>query len=69
MTDKPALNLVLVTAGTRLLTKAGQQVEVLENPQDGMWLICRHVRADAPAGAPADGDIEPIFAQDISGLA
>lgn len=69
MTSKHSLNLVDVQPGTRLVTHAGQQVEVVDNPQDGIWLVCRHVRADAAPGEPADGEIEPIFAQDIAGLA
>jgi hypothetical protein len=59
------LNLVDVQPGMRLTTRSGQCVEVVENPQDGSWLLCRTV----PAGADeATGPIEPVFAQDIEDL-
>lgn len=59
------LNLVDVQPGMRLITKAGDCVEVVENPQDGSWLMCRAVPLGSDA---ATGAIEPIFAQDIEGL-
>ncbi len=60
------LNLVDVPPGMRLTTKAGDCVEVVENPQDGSWLYCRSV---PPGSDTATGPIEPVFAQDIEGLA
>lgn len=59
------LNLVDVQPGMRLTTKAGDRVEVVENPQDGSWLMCRAV---PPGSDAASGPIEPVFAQDIEGL-
>lgn len=69
MTQQQSLNLVDVVPGTRLVTHAGDCVEVVENPQDGTWLICRHVAPGTAPDAAATGAIEPIFAQDIAGLA
>lgn len=63
------INLVDVKTGTRLTTLAGECVEVVENPQDGTWLLCRVVPPNTPPGTPLDGPIEPVFAQDIDGLA
>ena len=67
MTSSKTLNLVDLQPGVRLRTKAGQLVEVVENPQDGIWLFCRIV--DAADMTPAEGPIEPVFAQDIDGFA
>ncbi len=64
-TTPQTLNLVDVEAGTRLRTKAGQLYEVVENPQDGIWILCNPIdEATGTAGA-----MEPVFAQDIAGLA
>lgn len=69
MATLQTLNLVDVQPGVRLRTRAGQLIEVFENPQDGIWLLCRIVDATAEAGTPASGSVEPVFAQDIEGLA
>jgi hypothetical protein len=64
-TTPQTLNLVDVEAGVRLRTKAGQLFEVVENPQDGIWILCHPI--DESTGAA--GPMEPVFAQDIAGLA
>lgn len=65
MATPQPLNLVDVEAGTRLRTKAGQLMEVVENPQDGIWILCSPI--DETSGAA--GPMEPVFAQDIAGIA
>ncbi len=69
MTTPKTLNLVDLQPGVRLHTKAGQLVEVFENPKDGIWLLCRTIDAGDATEAPATGPIEPVFAQDIEGIA
>lgn len=63
------LNLVDIQPGMRLTTLSGDCVEVVENPQDGIWLLCRTVPPEASADTPSTGPVEPVFAQDIEGLA
>lgn len=66
------LNLVEVEPGTRLRMRSGELVVVVENPQDGVWLLCRAAGAAGAAddaAAPDAAPVEPVFAQDIEGLA
>jgi hypothetical protein len=37
------IDFVSVPAGARLALADGSVVEVVDNPRDGMWLICRQV--------------------------
>lgn len=63
------LNLVEVEPGTRLRMRSGELVVVVENPQDGVWLLCRAAGAADDAATPDAAPVEPVFAQDIEGLA
>jgi hypothetical protein len=40
------IDFVAVAPGTRLEMSDGSFVEVVDNPRDGMWLICRRVLAE-----------------------
>jgi hypothetical protein len=43
--------------GTRVVLGSGQEVEIVSNPGDGVWIFARYLK-----GA---GDEEMIFAQDV----
>jgi hypothetical protein len=68
MSGHSALNLVHLPAGTRLRTNEGAIVELVENPQDGVWLICRYVEHPDQPELVCDAE-QQVFAQDIVGLA
>jgi hypothetical protein len=53
------VNLRELKPGSRVKLNNGKVAEVLENPQDGMWVFGRFL--DSAAGS----DEEPIFAHDI----
>ena len=60
------LNLLTIEPGTKVRLIGGETAEVVENPGDGMWLRCRYLTAD---DAGLVGEEEPIFANDVVGLA
>lgn len=58
------LNLLDIPVGARVRLADGRRAAVVDNPQDGTWLICRFLE---PSGAiPADADDEMVFATDIA---
>ncbi|MEK7945985.1 hypothetical protein WKR98_14605 [Pigmentiphaga sp. YJ18] len=68
MSGHNALNLIDIKPGARLRTNEGAIVELIENPQDGVWLICRYVEHPSEPELVGD-DEQTVFAQDIVGLA
>ncbi|MPS26449.1 hypothetical protein [Pigmentiphaga sp.] len=68
MSGHNALNLIDIEPGTRLRTNEGAIVELIENPRDGVWLICRYVEHPSEPGLVGDAE-QTVFAQDIVGLA
>ena len=68
MSGHNALNVVDLVPGTRLKTNEGAIVELVENPRDGVWLICKTIEHAADPDAVSDVE-QPIFAQDIVGMA
>lgn len=61
-------NLLEIELGARLIMANGAEVEVIENPRDGMWLFCRYL--SHPTSPELVGDDEhAIFAQDIFTMA
>ncbi len=57
----PTLNLADLLSGTRLALTDGRIVQVVDNPRDGTWLVCRTLDDTA--------EDELVSAGDISGLA
>ena len=58
-----SVNIRGLMPGTRVLLTNGVVVEIVSNPQDGVWLFARQV---SPEGAPGlIGEEEMIFAQDV----
>jgi hypothetical protein len=55
------LNLLHVSPGDRLELADGSIVEVVENPRDGAWVVCK------PVGG-SDADKEAVFIGDIAGV-
>ena len=67
MSTFKTINLLELEPGMRVTLADGSTAEVVDNPRDGMWVICRRV-AGADAGALPDAVEHPVFAQDIVGL-
>jgi hypothetical protein len=62
------INLLHLEPGARLRLADGAVVELIENPRDGSWLLCRYV--SHPTGASMPGDEEHmIFVRDIAARA
>jgi hypothetical protein len=55
---------VPVGATVRLTNDA--TAEVIDNPRDGMWLLCRYLTS--PDDPDKVGETEPVFVQDVAGL-
>jgi hypothetical protein len=57
------VNVRELAVGIRVVLGSGAEVEIVENPGDGVWVLGRYVAfADDPA---AVGTEEMIFAQDV----
>ena len=62
MSDSP-INVRDLAVGTRVMLGSGAEVEIVSNPNDGVWLFARYLSSD---GDPAMvGEEEMIFAQDV----
>jgi hypothetical protein len=57
------VNVRALEVGTRVILATGAEVEIVSNPNDGVWLFARYLSsADDPALV---GQEEMIFAQDV----
>jgi hypothetical protein len=57
------INIRSLAVGTRVMLGTGAEVEIVSNPQDGVWLFGRYLSwADDPAMV---GQEDMIFAQDV----
>jgi hypothetical protein len=57
------VNIRDLAVGTRVKLSTGAEVEIVDNPKDGVWLFARYLSS---AGDPAMvGSEEMIFAQDV----
>jgi hypothetical protein len=62
MSDAP-INVRDLAVGTRVMLGSGAEVEIVSNPNDGVWLFARYLSsADDPAMV---GQEDMIFAQDV----
>ena len=60
------INIRELAVGARVMLCTGAEVEIVSNPQDGVWLFARYVSsADDPALV---GEEDMIFAQDVMEL-
>ncbi len=64
MADSKSINLLELAPGTRVRLDSGECLDVVENPGDGMWIICRPVAASSEASAVTEKE-RPVFAGDI----
>lgn len=60
-----ALNVLHIVAGTRLRLVGNSVVEVITNPQDGIWLLVRYL--EAPDDPSRVGSEDMVFAEDVLG--
>jgi hypothetical protein len=57
------INVRALPVGTRVMLGTGAEVEIVSNPEDGVWIFGRYLSsADDPA---LIGQEEMIFAQDV----
>lgn len=56
-----------LVVGTKLILKDGSIVEVAENPKDGIWLFCNYL--SSPSGENVGAKDQPVFSDDVQGLA
>ena len=57
------VNIRALAVGTRVMLGSGAEVEIVSNPEDGVWLFGRYLSS---AGDPAMvGQEDMIFAQDV----
>lgn len=67
MADQKTLNLMDLMPGMRIRLADGAVAQVVENPQDGSWIICRYIAHPTMPQLVGSGD-QPVFATDIEGL-
>lgn len=67
MADNKTLNLMELAPGMRVSLADGSTAEVVENPQDGSWIICRYLNHPSMPQLVGAGD-QPVFATDIEGI-
>ena len=61
------VNLLRLEPGVRLRLADGAVVELVENPRDGSWLLCRYLSHPTDPSLLGD-DEHMIFARDIAAL-
>lgn len=57
--ERKSINLLDLGVGSRLSLADGSLVEVVDNPRDGTWVMCRDL------GAPPGTKDVPVFANDV----
>ncbi|MEN3293930.1 MAG: hypothetical protein V7642_3183 [Burkholderiales bacterium] len=68
MSMSKTVNLLDLQPGMRVTMVDGAIAEVVENPQDGIWVICRYLSHPTNPKLPEAG-MQPVFAQDIASMA
>ncbi len=58
------VNLMLLEAGVKVITRAGATVVVVENPKDGVWVFAKYL--SCPEDPSLEGTEDMFFAQDIA---
>jgi hypothetical protein len=57
------INIRDLTVGTRVVLGSGAEAEIVDNPNDGVWLFARYL--SSPNDPAMVGQEEMIFAQDV----
>jgi hypothetical protein len=60
------INVRDLVAGTSVVLAGGAEVEIVDNPRDGIWLFARYL--SSPRDPTLVGREEMIFAQDVVAL-
>jgi hypothetical protein len=63
MANEP-INIATLKVGTKVVLADGDILQVIDNPQDGMWLVCRRLTRDG-AAISDDGE-ETVFVHDVA---
>lgn len=58
------INLLSLPVSTRIRLLDGAVAEIVQNPEDGIWLFCRYV-SHPVSPELVDGQEHAVFAQDI----
>jgi hypothetical protein len=58
------VNIRDLAIGTRVVLDGGAEVEIVDNPRDGVWLFARYL--SSPGDPELIGQEEMIFAQHVS---
>ena len=61
------INLMDIEHGTRVNLPDDALGEVVANPRDGSWIIVKYI--ESPSDSSKVGQEEPIFAEDVLGVA
>ena len=57
------INVRDLVPGTSVLLTSGAEAEIVDNPQDGVWLFARYL--SSPRDPTLVGQEEMVFAQDV----
>ena len=57
------INVRDLVPGTRVVLTSGAEAEIVDNPQDGVWLFARYL--SSPRDPALVGQEEMVFAQDV----
>ncbi len=57
------VNIRALAVGTRVMLGTGAEVEIVSNPQDGVWIFGRYLSSAEDPGLVGQEDM--IFAQDV----
>jgi hypothetical protein len=64
MAGSKTVNLLDLQPGARIGLADGATAEVIDNPQDGMWVICKYLTSPNNPKLLQAGE-QPVFAPDI----
>jgi hypothetical protein len=57
------VNIRELAVGTRVMLASGAEMEIVSNPQDGVWLFARPLASTGETAVA--GEAEMIFAQEV----
>lgn len=62
MTNEP-INIAALDVGTKVVLADGDILQIVDNPQDGMWIVCRRLTQNGQA--VQDAAEETVFVHDV----
>jgi hypothetical protein len=60
------INIRDLAVGIRVELSSGAEVEIVDNPKDGVWLFARYL--SSPSDPSLVGQEEMVFAQEVIGV-